>query len=45
MRFAMENTNTETAYNCSQFSYFNFKWKNTKKHAFCNVGHEYRNCL
>ena len=30
----MEDTDTETAYNCRQFPYLNFKWKNAKKHAF-----------
>ena len=46
MRFAMDNPNTETAYNCRQFPYMNFKMKNAKKHTFfCNGGHEYENCL
>ena len=27
----MENHNTETAYNCRQFPYFNFKWQNATK--------------
>ena len=26
VRFAMETPNTETAYNCRQIPYFNFKW-------------------
>ena len=26
----MEDTNTETPYNCRQFPYLNLKWKNTK---------------
>ena len=41
MRFAMEDTNMETAYNYRQFPYLNFNWKNTKKYAFNNRGHEY----
>ena len=44
-RLAIENWNTETVYNCRQFPYFNFKWKNANKHAFCYGGHEYGNCL
>ena len=31
---AMENRNTETAYNCRQFPYFNFKWKTPKNMRF-----------
>ena len=27
----MENENTETAYNCRQFPYINFKWQNVTK--------------
>ena len=45
MRFQMEDSNTETASNCMQFSYFNFKWQNAKIQAFCNGGHEYGNSL
>ena len=45
MRFAMKDTNTETAYNCNLFLYLNFKWKNARKHAFGNLVHEHRNCL
>ena len=45
MRFAIEDTNNETAYNCRQFPYLNIKWKNAKKHAFCNGEHEYGNCV
>ena len=45
MRFATEDTNTKTAYNCRQFPYLKFKWQNAKKNAFCNRGHEYRNYL
>ena len=36
MRFAIEDTNMETAYNCRQFPFLNFNWGNAKKHAFCN---------
>ena len=45
MCFQMEDTNMETSYNCMQFSYFNFKWQNAKKQAFCYGGHEYGHCL
>ena len=41
----MEDTDTETAHNCSQFPYFNFKWQNAKKHVFSNGKPEYGNCL
>ena len=41
----MENRNTETAYNCRQFSYLNYQWQNTKKHAFGNEKPEYANRL
>ena len=34
MRFAMENPTTETVYNCRQFMYLNFNWKNAKKKRF-----------
>ena len=30
----MENQDTETAYNCRQFPYFNFKWKTPKNMRF-----------
>ena len=43
MHFAMENPNTETAYNCRLFPYFNFKWQKAKKHVFCNGGYDYGN--
>ena len=45
MRFAKEDTNTETTYNYRQFLYFNFKLKIAKKHAFCNGKPNYGNCL
>ena len=44
MRFAMEYTNTETVYNCSQFLYFNFNLQNANKAVYCN-GKPYGNCL
>ena len=36
MRFAIEDPNMETAYNCRQFPFLNFKWGNAKKHVLCN---------
>ena len=30
----MEKQDTETAYNCRQFPYFNFKWKTPKNMRF-----------
>ena len=41
MRFAMDDTNMETADDCRLFPYFNYKLKNAKKHAFCNGKPEY----
>ena len=36
MRFAMEDMNMKTAYNCRQFPFLHFKRKNAKKHVCCN---------
>ena len=41
----MENPNTETAYNCSQFPYLNFRVQNIKKHAFYSGLSKYGNWL
>ena len=41
MRFTLENPNTETAHNCWQFPYLNFKWEKAKKHAFYNRKSKY----
>ena len=41
MCFTMNNLNTETAYNCSQFPYLYSSFENTKNHAFCDGKSEY----
>ena len=39
MRFAMENLNMETVYNCMYFPYLNYRFENAKKLAFSDGGY------